>query len=198
MAQIFNKFTAPYVDYCLQNNEFLDDNHLWDLLEYADDDALAYVYKNRHKYSGEIQYLIEPADFIPSKVKTRTVELTSAEMDKINAKNDARVKREMEEAWEKLRSNTNRPLSDLDTEEMMANAAHSNAQFYLRTYVNKKGTTYVAPSARGRPDPEKERLEKRVEETARALDEARKRISHADEEFFTRMKDEFFSKMYGL
>lgn len=198
MAQILNKFTAPYVDECFRKNEFLDDNHLWDLIDYADSDALAFMFNNRHRYSGEIQYTIDPADFIPPKVKMRVVEISDKEMDKINAENEARMKREMEEAWERKRSNMSRPLGDLDTEELMAQSRYGHAEQALRLYMRDRSARYVAPSARGRPDAEKERLEKRLAHATLELEEIRKRISQANEEYYAQKKDEFFSEMYGL
>lgn len=198
MAQIFNKFTAPYVDQCFRNNEFLDDNHLWDLIDYADNDALAFMFNNRHRYSGEIQYTIDPVDFIPPKVKMRVVYLSEKEMDKITAQNEARMKREMEEAWERKRSNMSRPLSDLDTDELMAQSRYDHAEQALRLYTRDRSAHYVAPSARGRPDAEKERLEKRLAAATLEIEDFRKRISQANDDYFARKKDEFFAEMYGL
>lgn len=198
MAQIFNKFTFPYVDERFRNGEFLDDNHLWDLIDYADSDALAAMFNNRHRYSGEIQYTIDPVDFIPPKVKMRVVEISDKEMDKINAQNEARMKREMEEAWERKRSNMSRPLGDLDTEELMAQSRHGHAEQALRIYMRDRTARYVAPGSRVRPDAEKERLEKRLADATLELEDIRKRISQANEEYYAQKKDEFFSEMYGL
>ena len=163
MAQILNKFPFAYVNECfLRNREFLthEDEHLWDLIEYADNDALVKMFENRHMYSSEIQYAIDPVDFIPPKVKMRVVELTDAEMAKMNAKNEERMKREMEEAWEQARSNMNRPLGELDEEEDIIITRYSDAEMALNLHTNKKAAKYVAPSARGRQDPEKDRLVK--------------------------------------
>lgn len=176
-------------------NRFLDDESIWYLLTYADQEAWDHIYENRRNYAHRIQVLIEPYDFLPdrAKIKMRHREMTDEDM--VNAEKEYRVSRmkQFEPIWETMKDSIpDRPVDELDDEFDDAWNALSAARDKMTIYMEKKRGAYVAPSARNVVPIEQQELEKDYNECKKNFDKLEKLIEKADTEYLEKKKNERF------
>lgn len=192
MASIRESFNKEQAHALLTANNFLCDEDLWDVIEYADNEAYDFIYNNRNSYCSMIQYLLEPKDFIPSKL--RVLELTDADMVKIENDRKAAAIKEFDVLWDSTlkKDLPGRPRDDLDDDLDDAWDDLTQARNRMTAYLNKKNTKYVPPSARTKSDPAQEKIEKDIEDCKTAFNNIEKRISEADDKYIADKKDEFF------
>lgn len=197
MTSIRETFTLEQADRLLTENTFFCDEDLWDVIEYADDEAYEFIYKNRSKYAGEIQYLLEPKDFIPPAVKMSVREMTDKDMVDLERARRAILIASLEDTWSKM-DKPERPHDELDQaadeawEKLTAIRNRISEQM-----SNKKPSKYVPPSQRGKPAVSTQidaTLEQEFEECKKQYEEIEKRIESADKKYIADKKNEFFSQ----
>lgn len=178
-------------------NRFLDDESIWHVLTYADEQAWNYVYENRKIYAHRIQTLIEPYDFLPdrSKIKMRHTDLTDDLILELeNERRNAKMK-EFEVHWGLIKSSIpDRPVSSLDDDLDDAWQVLSDARDEMTAYLESRRGMYVAPSARSKTTPEQEELEAEYKKYKKEFDNLQKLIEKADEDYLARKKNECFEE----
>lgn len=176
-------------------NRFLDDESIWHLLTYSDEEAWEHIYANREKYAHRIRVLIEPYDFLPdrSKVKMRHREMTDEDMTNTAKEYRSQKMKQFEPVWETIKDSiSSRPVSALDDQFDEAWDALSSARDAMTAYMEKKRGAYVAPSARNTVPEEQRELEKEYNDCKREFDRLEKLIEKADEEYLENKKNERF------
>lgn len=184
------------IDSVLIPDEFLDEERIQEVLDACTEEAWAYVYANRAKYSTRIRKMIEPADYFPntSKFKLRVSDLTDEMVLRLEAEKIAAKKREFEEnVFPSLEDTiSDRPHNDVDEEADVAWEKLTKAKKRMTEFMAKKKHKYVPPSARQSVDPEQQEIEDDISACEKEFDECEKRISEEDKKYYDEKKNELF------
>lgn len=195
--QVSESFGKNELHDLLIANSFLDDESIWYVLTYADEEAWDHVYANRKSYAHRIQTLIEPYDFLPdrSKIKMRHVDLTDEMMVDLEKERRMEKMRQFEPYWETIKNTIpDRPVGDLDNDLDDAWQTLSAARDALTAYNESRRGAYVAPSARSRVNLDREKLETEYNNRKKEFDNIQKLIDLADEEYLAKKKNERFEE----
>jgi hypothetical protein len=200
------EYTTEEADTVLSANKFLFDEDIEQIIEFASNVAYTEMYATREKYASRIWSLLEPSDALGTKlekngekvIKTKVVDLTDALMEKIQTERYRAKIAEFEKLWDKEKIKHERPEGDIDDELDNAWTRMEDANQKLQNYLKKKGGIYVAPSARGRDDPEKKKVEDVLQQCKITFREIENRIVRADEDYLASKKDEFFKEMFRM
>lgn len=184
------------IDSVLIPDEFLDEEGIQQVLDGCTEEAWAYVYANRSKYSTRVRKLIEPKDYYPdtSKFKLRVGDLTDEMAMRLEAEKMSAKKREFEEnVFPSLEDTiSDRPHDDVDEEADIAWEKLTKAKKRMTDFMSKKKQKYTPPNARTVVDPEQQEIEDDIEAHEKAFDECEKRISEEDKKYYEEKKNELF------
>lgn len=195
MTSIRESFNKEQADRLLTANNFFCEEDLWDILDYADDEAYDYIYANRNKYDSHIHYLLEPKDFIPPRVKMTVRNMTDKDMSDIAKEERTANIRKFEEVWKTMKDEIpERPHGDIDDEYDDAWDKLSSIRDRVTAYLSKKTGKYVAPGSRPKGDSALEKLEAELDECKNAYNDLEKRIEEADEKYLADKKNECFEE----
>lgn len=195
MASIRESFNTEQADRLLMENNFLDENDLWDVIQYADDSAFEYIYANRKKYATNIQYLIEPEDRIPPRIKVVVRDMTDKDIKDDAAARISAKKREFEDLWMDIEESIgDRPYGDIDQEYDDSWEKLQDVRQRMTTYLSKKSGKYVAPSSRSKSDDALDKLEKEMDACKQTYHAIEKRIEEADKKYLAEKKDEYYQR----
>lgn len=192
---ILETYTKDEVHDLLMKNDFTDDESIWYVLQYADQEAWDYVYENRKMYAHRIRTLIEPYDFLPdrNKIKMRHREMTDEDLANAGKEYRATKMKEFEIHWNTIKGSIpDRPHSELDDEFDDAWNILSAARDKITAYTEKRRGAYVAPTARSVIPQELQELESDFNQCKKNYDKIEKLINRADEEYIAKKKDEHF------
>jgi hypothetical protein len=200
------EYTPEEADEVLTANRFLFDEDIENIIEFASNVAYTEMYATREKYASRIWSLIEPSDALGTKlvkngekvVKTKVVDLTDELMEKLDIERKRAKIAEFEKIWAVEKDKYERPEGDIDAELDDAWNLLQDAMDKLQNYINSQKRFYVAPSARGRKNPEQEKLESNLAKVRSEFEAIQKRIEIADEEYLATKKDELFKEMLGM
>lgn len=195
-ASILESFDAKTADALLTRNWFMDDQHLYDVIDYADEDAWDFIYKNRNKYATKIREYIEPNDYrIPvEKLRIKIRDLTDKEWDKINREKETKLETQFEKDWITYSENiSDRPMGYLDQDLDDAWERFGHAKEKLTKYLASRTKTYLAPSLRGKEivDPKQKEIEDHIREMENEYDALQKEIEEADSAYWEAKKNEY-------
>lgn len=195
MMSIRESFNKEQAHRLLTENNFFCDEDLWDVLDYADDDAYKYIYNNRANYASYIHYLLEPTDFVPPRSKMIVREMTDKDMKDMEAEQTSAKKREFDHLWISIEKTIgDRPYDDIDKMHDDAWDALQNVRTRMTAYLSKKNAKYVPPSARSSTDPVFDKLDKELDECKRVYEEIEKQVEEADKKYLADKKDEHYQK----
>lgn len=183
------------IDSVLIPDIFLDEERIQEVLDACTEEAWAYVYANRHKYSERIRKYIEPKDYsIPDKtIRMKVREMTENDMARLEKEKVADRRAQFErEVWPKIKEDLpDRPYSLVDSEaedlwEQLMEAKQRMTDFLGKT---KK---YIPPSARGTVNLDQKEIEDEIKLCQEEFDDCEKRISQADEKYYSDKLNEHF------
>ena len=188
-------YASPFDSYSLEEvNELLRDPYadVRAILDLADEDAWEFLYANRHTYPAHIRALIEPADFLPSKLRMRVRDVTEEEIKCMRLEERNAKKKEFDVLWEGSLKQTipPRPCDDLDDQLDDAWATLENAKKALAEYTSRK--SYTVPSARNRIDPKKASLQSTVDVALAAYKVLETKSEQADLDYMNAQKEAAF------
>lgn len=170
--QSFDKKTA---DFLLHRNWFYHNQDIVDVLNSADEDAWAYIYKNRSKYSLRIRQIIEPNDYKIHSTKP-VVELT----DRMIFMMEKERKDKCMDDWiQELKNVPPRPHDDIDTQLEQADHAFEHANDLLANYLEKQTKKYKSPLGRLLVDPKQKALEDTLAKVKNERDNVKDRVVNA-------------------
>jgi hypothetical protein len=109
---VFERTSKDTLHALLRRDWFVDDEAIYEELEWADQEAWDYVYANRETYSARVRECIEPTRY---PVKMRVVDLTDAELRKMELQRKLDLERAFDEMWERVKNTVpERPYNDTD------------------------------------------------------------------------------------
>jgi hypothetical protein len=155
---VWQYFDIKTTDSLLSRNWFYHTQDIVDVLNSADEDAWAYIYKHRSKYSPNIRQLIEPNDYrIHSNL--RVVELTDIMMFRMEKERKDQC---MADWIQEIKNISPRPHDETDRQLRQAHRACEDAKKSLSDYLEKQTKKYKSPMAKLLVDPKQKALEESI------------------------------------
>lgn len=109
---VFQRTDKDTLHALLRRDWFVDEEAIYEELEWADQEAWDYVYANRETYSARVRECIEPTRY---PVKMRVVDLTDEEVVSIEVQRKLKREKAFDEMWERVKHTIpERPYSDTD------------------------------------------------------------------------------------
>lgn len=185
------------IDSVLVQDTFLDDERIQEVLDACTEEAWAYVYANRHKYSERIRKCIEPNDYRvpPKKIKMAVREMTDSDMVRIEQDRNASKRAQFErDVWPKMKEDIlDRPYSLVDSEAEDLWEYLMSVKQRMTDFLGKS-KKYVPPSARGTVNLEQKEIEDEIALAQKEFDDCEKRISEADDKYLSDKLNECFQE----
>jgi hypothetical protein len=200
MLDILNGKTSVYTwndrettDTLLLRDWFTDTEGIVEVLESADQNAWAYVCKNRERYSQRIQDAIASYR-INSKIPTklRVVDLTDREMYMIEKDIANKHDKAFEISWaEESKTLPPRPIGEIDMLVDRIGEALCDAKDMLANYLKSKKKKYVPPGAQVIVDPKHKKLEDLVHTLENEYTVLKESIKRLDTIYLDSKRDEY-------
>ena len=155
---VWQYFDTKTTDSLLSRNWFYHTQDIIDVLNSADEDAWAYIYKNRSKYPPNIRQLIEPNDYKIHSIKP-VVELTDIMIFRMEKERKDQC---MADWIQEIKNISPRPQDEIDRQLRQAHRACEDAKKNLSDYLEKQTKKYKSPMAKLLVDPKQKLLEESI------------------------------------
>ena len=198
-VSMLKPFDTKTVDELLTRDWFVDEDDIYDLICWVDEEACEFIYTNRHKYSRRIREIIEPSDYqIPIenlRIKVRT--LSYKEWHNMIRENQLKNEAAFEKHWaEYVDSISDRPLGEVDSCLDGAWERIAKAKEKLSKYLAVRPKSYIPPSMRGKEivDPNQTLIENEIRRMENEYAKVLKKVEQADSEYWKTKKNDYHKK----
>jgi len=193
---IWERFDRKTADELLTRDWFIDDQHIYDIIDCADEEAWDFIYTNRHKYSMRIRQIIEPNDYrIPTeKLRIKVRDLSDKDWEAVIRERKRQLESQFENHWsEYSECLSERPLGEPDSLLDDALERLSKAKDKLTKYIASRPKTYMAPSMRGKQilDPKQKLIENEIRSMENEFEKAQKAVEASNSEYWETKKNEY-------
>lgn len=193
---IWERFDRKTADELLTRDWFIDDHHIYNILDCADEEAWDFIYTNRNKYSKRIREIIEPNDYrIPiEKLRIKIRDLSDKDWEAVIRERKRQLDSQFENHWlEYSECLSERPLGEADSLLDDAWERVSKAKDKLTKYNASHPNTYMAPSMRGKQTVNSK--QKLIEDEIRCMEneyeKAQKAVDASNSEYWETKKNEY-------
>lgn len=181
------------IDSMLKNDEFYDEDEIYEFLYNLNMNDWNYVCENKNSYPPRVRQIIDPNLNISTKL--RVVELTNEVINRIEKEEEDKKNTQFEIDWEQhqLTANIERPFDEVDDslDEAWDNLIEAKSR--METYLKRKNASYIPPSQRNnmKISSEQNELEDEIQSLENEYSRVERLVEVADSKYLERKKDEY-------
>lgn len=201
---IWDNFDLKTADELLTRDWFVDEESIRYIINYADQEAWDFIYKNRRRYSMRIREIIEPRDYqvSPEKLRIKVRSVSDKEWNEQIRNGQRKLDDKFEQDWTKYSECVpDRPLGEIDSLLDGAWERLCNTKDKLTKYLASRPKAYVPPSMRGKKEPEDPKqttIENEIHCMENEYNKIQKLIEQSDSEYWKTQKNDYRKKWVSI